>query len=408
MYRMTGWVLILLTLFSCAARTPDVPDETAFEDILARNFGASGAAFSPNSRQVAVGTGEMIWVTDTTTQETIASLSYLRAAKFGSSKYWRAAKFGNSKSLQFIDDRRLVIGAEGVILIWDVMEDLVTDQLSLPKKDFVPRALAWSDARQMLAFSARTGTGPVKLVHIDERGFGPIRNFSGFEGIPSDLQFSRDGRYLAATGDGEGVFIREVETGQAVGELPTNGWVSDLELFGENQLLVAGTNIAFWTFLDDEEALGIDNPDLQGQITGQVVTRVAGTIALGALTLFAAMLAGFGGDASGVGGLAEATIDVATLPVKTSQQPWCGRSTSISPDGRWLADVYPGITKEVIQVYDLESQQTSKSLNPKGQYSCAVRFSPNGKQLLITTDKVARLYNTETWGHRDLKLDKSR
>lgn len=43
-----------------------------------------------------------------------------------------------------------------------------------------------------------------------------------------------------------------------------------------------------------------------------------------------------------------------------------------------------------------------------GEYSCAVRFSPNGKQLLLTPNKVARLYDTKTWRYRDLKLPESR
>ena len=107
-------------------------------------------------------------------------------------------------------------------------------------------------------------------------------------------------------------------------------------------------------------------------------------------------------------GFVQAAAEVATIPVKTEQEEWCGRSTAISPDGRWLADVYPGITKETIQVFDLDSELASRSLNPKGQYSCSLKFSPNGKQLLITTEKVARMYDTETWKYHDLKLGQPR
>ena len=272
-------------------------------------------------------------------------------------------------------------------------------------KLFSPRAIAWSDAGNLLAFSTGTTREPVSVVSIHAKGFGSVRTVPGFEGIPSDLVFSRDGRYLAATGDGEGVVIREVETGQAVGELPTKGYVNNLELFGENRLLVAGADIAFWTFLDKQQASKFDNPDLQGQITGQIAVRVAGAVALGTLAFLAIPMAAYTGDGDLVSGFAQASAEVATIPVKTEQEEWCGRSTAISPNGRWLADVYPGITKEIIQVYDIDSDLASRSLNPKGQYSCVVRFSPNGKQLLITTEKVARLYDTETWLHRDLNLD---
>jgi len=395
------WIVGLLVMTGCsnAFKNEDEieKDRIALEHSRVHAFGASGAAFTPDGSKLAIGSREEIWVVDIASQGVAAHLSNPLNSRFG-----------GKKNLEFIDNHRLVIGAEGAVLLWDLQQGRVTDRLNLNSKMFSPRAIAWSDARSLLALSTSTTREPVNVIPIDDKGFGSVRAVPGFEGVPSDLVFSRDGRYLAATGDGEGVIIREVETGQVVGELPTRGYVNNLELFGENRLLVAGLDIAFWTFLDEQQAGKFDNPDLQGQITGQIAVRVAGTIALGTLTLFSAMLAGLGGDVSGAGGMAEATIEVATLPVKTEQEEWCGRSTAISSNGRWLADVYPGITKEVIQVYDLDSDLTSKSLNPKGQYSCAVRFSPNGKQLLITTEKVARLYDTETWGHRDIKLDKSR
>ncbi len=389
LYRFPAWALLLLVLSGCATNTPSKPD-------FSHTLGVSGVAFSPDGKRVAVGTKDRIWVVDTVTQETTASLGY-----------WQAAEFGNSKSLQFIDNQRLVVGAQGIILIWDLENDLVTDRLPLFSRTYSPRAITWSESTQMLAFSTGASGSSVKLVNIVNNGFGPVGDLLGFEGVPGDLQFSRDGRYLAATGDGEGVFIREVDTGKAAGELPTVDLVSDLELFGEHQLLVAGTNIAFWTFLDEQVLFEFDNPDLGGQVTGQVMTRVAGGVALGALTIFVAMLEAYaGGSGEATAELGSMAFHVATRPVNKSQQPWCGRSTTISPDGRWLADVYPGITKEVIRVYDLESDQKARNLNPRGEYSCAVRFSPNGKQLLLTTNKVARLYDTETWRYHDLKLGK--
>jgi WD40 repeat protein len=400
LYRLPVWALVLLILSGCATSPQDEPDEAALENMLVHTFGASGADFSPNGRRVAVGTREMIWVADTATQDVTTRLSYLRAAKFG-----------GDKSLQFIDDQRLVVGTEGAIMIWDLNDDLVTDQFLLPIRIYSPRAITWSEATQMLAFSTGSMTSSVNVVHIDEDGFGPVREFPGFEDVPSDLQFSRDGRYLAASGDGAGVIIREVATGQKAGELPTEGFVSDLELFGEHRLLVAGASIDFWTFLDEKEGPGpeFDNPDLQGQVTGQVAVRVAGGVAIGTLAVLAAAVEAFSGSPGGLAAdLGATAFEVATLPVETSQQAWCGRSTTISPDGRWLADVYPGITSEIIRVYDLESGKVLKSLNPSGEYSCAARFSPDGKQLLITTNKVARLYDTETWSHSDLRLDSPR
>jgi len=392
------WIVGLLVMTSCSTAFKNEEQIEADRITMMLNgvhaFGASGAAFTPDGRKLAIGSREEIWVVDTASQNMTARISNPSNTRFG-----------GKKSLEFIDNHRLIIGADGAILLWDLQRKRVTDRVNLNSNVFSPRAITWSNASNLLAFSTGTSREPVSVVSISEKGFGSVRTVPGFEGVPSDLVFSRDGKYLAATGDGEGVFIREVDTGQAVGELPTKGYVNNLELFSENRLLVAGSDIAFWTFLDQQQACKFDNPDLQNQVSGQVAVRVAGTIALGILTWFALAAATLTGDGNSVAGLAQATAEFATIPVRTEQEEWCGRSTAISPDGRWLADVYPGITKEIIQVFDLDSDLVSKSLNPKGQYSCVVRFSPNGKQLLITTEKVARLYDTETWTHNDLKLD---
>ena len=400
-YFIVFWIVVFLVMTGCSSAFKNEDqieaDRITLELSRVNAFGASGAAFTPDGSKLAIGSREKIWVVSTASHYITHLLSSLPNSRFG-----------GKKSLEFIDNHRLAIGADGAVLLWDLQQARVTDRVNLNSKMFSPRAITWSDASNLLAFSTGTTREPVSVVPIGDQGFGSVRAVTGFEGVPSDLVFSRDGRYLAATGDGEGVVIREVETGQVVGELPTKGYVNNLELFGGNRLLVAGSDIAFWTFLDEQQAGKFDNPDLQGQITGQIAVRVAGTIALGTLAFLAIPIAALSGDGSAVAGFAQAAAEVATIPVKTEQEEWCGRSTAISPDGRWLADVYPGITKEIIQVFDLDSELASRSLNPKGQYSCAVKFSPNGKQLLITTEKVARMYDTETWKYHDLKLGQPR
>ena len=392
------WIPVLLIMSACSSAFKSEEkleeDRIALELNRAHAFGASGAAFTPDGNKLAIGSREKIWVISTANRDVTTHISNPPNSRFG-----------GKKSLEFIDNHRLVIAADGAILLWDLQRKRLTGRLDLNSKMFSPRAITWSDASHLLAFSTGTSREPVSVVTIGDKGFGPVRSVPGFEGVPSDLVFSWDGRYIAASGDGDGVVIREVESGQAVGALPTEGYVNNLELFGDNRLLVAGSDIVLWQFLNDQHASEFENPDLQGQITGQRAAHAAGAIALGTLAVLAIPFAVFSGDGSGVAGLIQASAEVATLPVKTEQQPWCGRSTAISPDGRWLADVYPGITKEIIQVFDLESGAASRRLNPWGEYSCAVRFSPSGKQLLITTEKVARLYDTETWNYRDLKLD---
>ncbi len=69
-----------------------------------------------------------------------------------------------------------------------------------------------------------------------------------------------------------------------------------------------------------------------------------------------------------------------------------------------LVDVSPGITKEVIRVVDPESGEKLRELNPPGDYTCNVKFSPDGRQLLITTNEVVRIYDTDSWKYQQLSL----
>lgn len=368
-------------------------DEADREAQKAHYYGASGVAFSQDGKLVAVGSRDMVWVADTSTLETKARLSYEKVGRFG----------GN-KSLLFIDNHRLFVGTDGAIVVWDLQEYTVTDRVRLPGRTYNSRALAWSSATQTLAYSVGAADSTVKLVRYDSSGFGALRDFPMFEGVPADLEFSRDGRYLAAAGDGSGVYIREVATGTEVGVLQTAGYVSELDLFADNQLLVSGSEIVFWTFLNEHEAKRLNNPDLQEQVTAQVVNRavigVAGGVAIASLLPLAIL-----GDGAGYGELLAGFIGYFNNnPVRTAPAVWCGRSTTITSNGRLLADVYPGITSEIIRVFDLGTGDLVKELNPRGQNSCSARFSPDGSLLLVTTDKVARLYSTETWRYIDLNL----
>lgn len=98
--------LTALILSGCATSADREKEEAAREEKLANTFGASGTAFSPDGRLVAVGARDEIWVADTASPNVTGSLSYLDAARFG-----------GGKSLQFIDNQRIVIGAEGMIVV---------------------------------------------------------------------------------------------------------------------------------------------------------------------------------------------------------------------------------------------------------------------------------------------------
>ena len=182
-----------------------------------------------------------------------------------------------------------------------------------------------------------------------------------------------------------------------MGDLPTEGFVTELELFGKDQLLVAGADIAFWTFKGDDDVTEIDNPSLQSQHARQVTIQVAGGIAYG--LIFPILILG-GATLDDYTGAYESLV----TGVNTSPQSWCGRSTTISPDGKLLVDVFPGISSEIIRIYNMENDSLYRKLNPPGENSCGAKFSPDGRLLLISTDKVVRIYDSRTWQYEELDL----
>ena len=390
-----GWAVALLVisaLLSCQTHTPKKTDLSNHRQKLASSYGSSGAAFSPDGNLLALANRYTVWVIDTRSREVKEKV---HSARFG--------QFGNAKGLLFIDNQRLLIGITGGIVLIDMADDSYLDRYSFSNQSYVPRAMAWSPATKTLAFSTDAMPQPVNLVEISASGFGLTTALPGFNHVPADLLFSDDGKLLGAAGDGSGVHIREVSTGDLIGELPTEGFVNDLVRFGDNRLLVAGEDLAFWAFYTDSEMTSLEDPDLQGQINSQVAVRIAGATALGALTALLIPIAALTGSGDLVLAMGEATAHVARKPVHTAQSDWCGRSTAISRDGRLLADVYPGITKEVIRIVEVETGKVLKKFNPSGDYSCNVVFSLDGTQLLLTTSRLARIYDTESWRYYDLK-----
>jgi WD40 repeat protein len=392
--KLTITIVILSASFACTTNVPKKPDSSEHEEKLTLSYGSSGAAFSPDGELLALANRDRLWLINTRSLQVIKRIG---SARFGS--------FGNSKGLLFIDKQRLLIGIPGGIVLFDLADKGNSDKYLFASTSYIPRTMTWSAATKTLAFSTSAMPQSVNLVKISSTGFGSSTAFPGFNHVPADLVFSDDGKFLAATGDENDVLIYEVSNGDLVGELPTKGYVSELARFGDNQLLVAGADLSVWSFYSETEIAALEDPDLKNQIDNQIAARVAGATALGALTLLAVPLAIISGNGDAIWGLGEATYRAAISPVHTSPGDWCGRNTDITRDGKLLADVYPGITREVIRIIDAESGELLKTINPPGDYSCNVKFSPDGKQLLITSSKVARIYNTETWRPRSLRPD---
>ena len=80
---------------------------------------------------------------------------------------------------------------------------------------------------------------------------------------------------------------------------------------------------------------------------------------------------------------------------------------SVGPNlgGNYIVDVHAGKLKEKIRIIDVKEDRVVARLNPRGGNTCAVAFSPDGSQLLIANNRVARLYDANSWGFRDFYLE---
>ena len=142
-------VVTLLVVSACSSAFKS--EEQIEEDLVTLElnrvhaFGASGATFTPDGSKLAIGSREKIWVVNTASQDIAALISYPSHSRFG-----------GKKSLEFIDNHRLAIGADGAVLLWDLKRKRVTDRVKLKSNMMSPRAITWSAANNLLAFS--TGT----------------------------------------------------------------------------------------------------------------------------------------------------------------------------------------------------------------------------------------------------------
>ena len=141
------------------------------------------------------------------------------------------------------------------------------------------------------------------------------------------------------------------------------------------QFLIAGETVEIWNFVDQEKTQAIEEPNLVGQKTAWVILNV---------------------------------LSMWPVPLPTAQQEDivpCKRAVAVSRDGRLIADVHPGSLKEVIRILELESGEVNTTLNPRGGMTCDLKFSPDGKFLLIANQRGAHIYDTTSWESSWIRLN---
>lgn len=377
---------ISLLLFACQTIEP-VPLYAPPDDPFSSNFALSAATFSPSGRFAAVANSKSIWIFDTASMEERVHLS-------------RQERFGTNNTLIFLDENRIASTAKlfspvtrsfsAAVKVWDLNNPYpIPLIIELQELDRYAISLGHSRATGALAVGGHNGA----VVLLEPNG---STNFSkkslpGLNGPVLGLAFSHDGSLLAAGGVHPTVPIWSLRSLVEVGSLPTENNVHDLDLVtGKQALLVTSTDLGIWSFHDNDDLESIKNPSLAGDY-----------IVLGTLTatyvVLATVTAALGGHPP-----------LPPWPESDPSEPdygFCRRQADISPRGEYIVDVHSGKLKEKIRILSLSENKVVKKLNPRGGKTCGVAFSPDGSKLLVANNRVARLYDIDTWNFRDFVLD---
>jgi len=383
-------VSVTVILVACTTIEP-IPLYEPPYDAVAKH-GLSAAAFSPSGHLVAVANFNTIWIFETASRDLRVSFS-------------RHERFGTNNTLVFLDEHRIATtaksdppGREGflaAVKIWDINDPYqIPAVIELPELDRYAIALSHSLATGALAVGGQNGA-VVLLEPTGSRSFSK-KSLPGLSGPVLGLEFNQDGSLLAAGGVHPSIPIWDLGSSSELGSLPAKGTVYDLNLVpGEQAILVSSEDLKLWTFSPNSQPESIKNPSLAGDyfaVGGITATYVV-------LAVATASLASVSGEYG--------QVPLPDWPVGDSSEPdygFCQRETAISPLGDYIVDVHAGKFKEKIRILDIGKNEVVKQLNPRGGKTCGAAFSPDGRSLLIANNRVARLYDTNTWRFEDFNL----
>jgi WD40 repeat protein len=254
-----------------------------------------------------------------------------------------------------------LVGFNGLMQVRLLEQDL-TRPFTGSAGEFQPMAFV-SDAE----FAAITDQGTIVIVNVQT---GETRDLEGFTGQPVSLAANREGKLIAAGGEGGTVVVWDATTGEVAARLTTDlPAVLMLSFsYGGDRLAIAGPpaqpEIEIWDLTSDQRSQVLSGPEnritsLSFQPGG---TLVAATSLDGALRLW---------DAE------------SGLPVRrTNADPSQGWFTSVafSADGTLLAT---GAYNGSLQLWDVGSgEEAAQYRLPSSIF--AVAFSPDGAMLTVS------------------------
>jgi len=395
---------------------------------------ATSIAFSPDQRLLAYANATDIYVVDVGARKSVSSLRALPPSPGGGET--ELFRHGTGDSMVFLDNARIAsTGMGGLVSIWDSKSGRRLGVIGQATDKEYASTIDYHAETRRLAIG--TSIGDILLTTLTGNAAGPLVKMSQSIGYVWDLQFSRDGQYLASASllpvetaaSPEGaesnaqsedawtymqvdetsdeatyrfvadqaavpnVFIWDVESREKAGVLKGAIHVRKMERVpGERALLTAGKNVAVWEFLTQQQAEEISDPSMVLQAIG------LGTMAAVSLVGMAGMVAGMPimstGDALFLGASA--------IPAPTSMRQLCAREVAISPDSRTIVSTTWGPSHNVMAVIDRRQNKVTEKWT--ADYAvCDLQFSPDGKYLLAATSRGVTIVDVTNWKKQSLK-----
>lgn len=385
----------------------------------------TSVAFSPGQSLLAVADSREIRVYDASSRAHIRTLRPASAdTDEADSMLFR---HGVGDSMVFLDETRIATNGMGsMVTIWDARRGQRLAQLDAPTDQEFASTLDFSQSTNTLIIG--TSTGQLLKTRLDGAAPQPLQPLGKLEGYVWDLQFSRDGKYLASASvarkpDSTGlpaskkevpeiqideqvshmpeqpktepiapssVKIWDVEAGQLLGELDGAVGVSKMALVpGERALLTAGDEIQVWEFMTREQASEISDPSMALQAIG-----VGSAVAFSALAMVVSVAA-LGAPMIAPDLLINSPVIFMPAAALFSADA-CIRTVAISPDGRTIVSTTKGPSHNVMAAIDREKNKVVDKWKVDS-YVCDMEFSADGKYLLTASSRGGYIYDTASW-----------
>ena len=393
-------------------------------------------ALSPGETLLAVADANEIRLISADTKKNLRTLRELPPDPKGADT--RLFRHGVADSLVFLDEDRIATtGMGGLATVWNVHSGKrLTVIDSLPGEEFAS-TIDYSPAFNQLAIG--TSEGQILIATISNNHAEPILTMAKLEGYVYDLQFSRNGLYLASasfkpgaskkyesTEDTAETFFHEVNTTGDNGSADKTGTESAEEFAqnmnrnptspsnvviwdtvhrerlgalkgaedvmkmalvpGEPALITAGDKVQIWEFMTRKQTAEISDPNmvLQGIGLGALAVASLATLSVGAMPA---------GDFFTSSLLSGGYPFIPTMPFISHV---CARAAAISPDGLTIVTTTRGPTLNVMSVIDRKENKVIEKWTANATV-CGLRFTGDGKHLLEANTKGIFLYDTKSW-----------